>query len=696
MDFESWKNKLIPSEMKQVWSEIKTLLNVDQNNLLLAEEEAKKNNFTRAISILKKIKADSEVYQEAQSKIIQYRLTFHGFLLKESQIKAENACFLEALSFLLQIPSESELYSEAQNKIIEYKQSLKEQEIAKEKAIQDKIDEQASLLLEKSLSLGEQEKFYEGLKLLREISSKAQIYQQVNEKIADYQEAIKQQELEKEREKERIRKAKIDEQGNHLLEQALRSSEQNKFDEALTSLRKISSESSIYQEIQVKIAEYEEAFRHQQIAQAKAIQDQIDEQANLLLEKALNLAGQENFSQALNSLREILPEAQIYPQVKEKIAEYQEDLKQQKSEQEHEREQLLKIELETKASQLLESATKLVDQHSFSDALDILIAIPAQTQAYPKSRELANQIKSNRRVENGDRAIVVENFYTTHSLIPKNEFAQPISSKADGKLLVIEMQVENLGKETGNIIFSIFHVKDENGYKFDSISDTNLYIYEQENGFSSNSDSIRPTGSIKILKVFEINSNSQNITFQWKGKSINLGKPKHFHQSVTNSPVIESDNFKISRQEKMIHTTPASNNNGKFNSINERVEVGNRAITVENVYFTDCLESTDEFDDPIFPKTGGKFICVELTVENTGKETGNIIFSTFQVMDENGYKFDAVDESEIYLYASELGFDATFESIRPKSSAIILKVFEVNEDSNKLNLYWKGKSINLF
>jgi hypothetical protein len=42
MDFESWKNKLIPSEMKQVWSEIKTLLNVDQNNLLLAEEEAKK------------------------------------------------------------------------------------------------------------------------------------------------------------------------------------------------------------------------------------------------------------------------------------------------------------------------------------------------------------------------------------------------------------------------------------------------------------------------------------------------------------------------------------------------------------------------------------------------------------------------------------------------------------------------------
>jgi hypothetical protein len=309
---------------------------------------------------------------------------------------------------------------------------------------------------------------------------------------------------------------------------------------------------------------------------------------------------------------------------------------------------------------------------------------------------LANQIKSNRRVENGDRAIVVENFYTTHSLIPKNEFAEPISSKADGKLLVIEMQVENLGKETGNIIFSIFHVTDENGYKFDSISDTNLYIYEQENGFSSNSDSIRPTGSIKILKVFEINSNSQNITFQWKGKSINLGKPKHFHQSVTNSPVIESDDFKISRQEKMIHTTPASNNNGKFNSINERVEVGNRAITVENVYFTDCLESTDEFDDPIFPKTGGKFICVELTVENTGKETGNIIFSTFQVMDENGYKFDAVDESEIYLYASELGFDATFESIRPKSSAIILKVFEVNEDSNKLNLYWKGKSINLF
>ncbi len=205
----------------------------------------------------------------------------------------------------------------------------------------------------------------------------------------------------------------------------------------------------------------------------------------------------------LRKFTELLQEAQ------EKIAEYQESLEQLELEldEDIEKSKLRKAEHKAKAKQLVESNSKPVK---------------------PVVQDQVTQIEHGKSIEKGDRAIAVERTYTAYSINPKNMFADEMLPQEGGKFLLVELKVKNIGKEPGNIFFSTFHVTDENEYKFESVDDSGLgksfsfEMYAQENGFSSKSDTIRPTGSIKILQIFEVNQDSKNLKLHWKGKSINL------------------------------------------------------------------------------------------------------------------------------------------------------------------------------
>ena len=92
---------------------------------------------------------------------------------------------------------------------------------------------------------------------------------------------------------------------------------------------------------------------------------------------------------------------------------------------------------------------------------------------------------------------------------------------------------------------------------------------------------------------------------------------------------------------------------------------------------------------------------MELKVENIGKETGSFTFSTFEVTDDEGYKyssdgFDFDNKMSIEDYADEKGFTSPSDPIRPKGHGKFLFVFDVNSDSKNFTLHWKGQSLKLF
>jgi ARC6-like, IMS domain/Domain of unknown function (DUF4352) len=111
-----------------------------------------------------------------------------------------------------------------------------------------------------------------------------------------------------------------------------------------------------------------------------------------------------------------------------------------------------------------------------------------------------------------------------------------------------------------------------------------------------------------------------------------------------------------------------------------------RAVKVDRIQTFDRIVADNTFASPIEGK-GGKLIVVYLTLKNTGNESGNMVWSVFQLKDKEGRKYDEIDNFMTKsIWLKEQGLDRDNEQIFPGGTAQTAKIFRVANDASKLKL----------
>lgn len=111
-----------------------------------------------------------------------------------------------------------------------------------------------------------------------------------------------------------------------------------------------------------------------------------------------------------------------------------------------------------------------------------------------------------------------------------------------------------------------------------------------------------------------------------------------------------------------------------------------RSVKVDGIKTFDQIVINNTFATPITGK-GGKLIVVYLTLKNTGNESGNMAWSEFRLEDNEGRKYDEIDNSMTKIaWLEEQGLDRDNEQIFPGGTAKIAKIFRVANDASKLKL----------
>ena len=168
-------------------------------------------------------------------------------------------------------------------------------------------------------------------------------------------------------EDEDIKYKLIEYQNNFDRQQVWKASElaaKSNFDAAVAVLDKIQIDSDHYEESQVKRSQYRKSLHSQLLHEASAkIQ-----------------SGQLN--EALNALKKIPEDAELYPQAEEKMVECQEKIKQRETERELAMQKAEQEKQELVASNLVKSAFVKADGGNFSEAIQLLKNVPQSTAAY--------------------------------------------------------------------------------------------------------------------------------------------------------------------------------------------------------------------------------------------------------------------------------------------------------------------------
>lgn len=98
---------------------------------------------------------------------------------------------------------------------------------------------------------------------------------------------------------------------------------------------------------------------------------------------------------------------------------------------------------------------------------------------------------------------------------------------------------------------------------------------------------------------------------------------------------------------------------------------------------------TAPYLDPVSPK-GGKLVGVFMTIKNTGKESGNMFWTQFQLEDSQGRKYDDIEDfTEIVTlnaWAKNQGLAETGDQLFPGATAKTVAVFRVAPDAQGLKL----------
>lgn len=120
-----------------------------------------------------------------------------------------------------------------------------------------------------------------------------------------------------------------------------------------------------------------------------------------------------------------------------------------------------------------------------------------------------------------------------------------------------------------------------------------------------------------------------------------------------------------------------------------------RSIKVTNSKSYSRISMNNPYMDMSVKPRGGKLIGVFVTVKNTGRQSGNLFWSTFQLTDNQGRIYDSIQDIEdmvvINMWANEQGYDDLLSQLFPGGTADVVIVFRVAPDAENLRLIANNK-----
>jgi hypothetical protein len=136
-------------------------------------------------------------------------------------------------------------------------------------------------------------------------------------------------------------------------------------------------------------------------------------------------------------------------------------------------------------------------------------------------------------------------------------------------------------------------------------------------------------------------------------------------------------------------------NNTEETWINVR---NDRAIKVTNIETVDRISPNNEFMKPVEEK-GGQLVVVYMTLKNTGEESGNMIWTKFQLIDSLGRKYDTIDDFEenisINTWLKKHQLEDAGIQMFPGATSETAKVFRVAPDASDFKIVVNGKSFKI-
>jgi hypothetical protein len=137
---------------------------------------------------------------------------------------------------------------------------------------------------------------------------------------------------------------------------------------------------------------------------------------------------------------------------------------------------------------------------------------------------------------------------------------------------------------------------------------------------------------------------------------------------------------------------PAANNKNILVGTMTSVRA-DRALQVDRVELVDSLEVP--YGEPLTAGTG-KLAVVYFQVQNTGKESGSLVFSTYQLIDSQERKYaeitDFIEAGQVWSWSESQGLGNASKQLFPGETAPTAKVFRVAPDATGFSLTVNGKT----
>jgi hypothetical protein len=114
---------------------------------------------------------------------------------------------------------------------------------------------------------------------------------------------------------------------------------------------------------------------------------------------------------------------------------------------------------------------------------------------------------------------------------------------------------------------------------------------------------------------------------------------------------------------------------------------GDRSVAVTEAKLYESIQSGNSFSSPISGQ-GGLILVVYMTLNNTGKESGDMAWTSFAVEDANGYEYSELEGQslDLSLWRDEMGLGDADDQLFPGQSKQIAKIFRVKRDASGMKL----------
>ena len=112
-----------------------------------------------------------------------------------------------------------------------------------------------------------------------------------------------------------------------------------------------------------------------------------------------------------------------------------------------------------------------------------------------------------------------------------------------------------------------------------------------------------------------------------------------------------------------------------------------RSIAVTEAKLYESIQSGNSFSSPVSGQ-GGLILVVYMTLNNTGKESGDMAWTSFAVEDANGYEYSELQGQslDLSLWREEMGLGDTDDQLFPGQNKQMAKVFRVKRDATGMKL----------